>query len=79
MKLAVATLSVMALLMGVGPARADPANASTYWDRQHWQASKTSRPYALTGEYRRSGEATYRPRTVWIGGGRERRTVFELD
>jgi hypothetical protein len=79
MKLATATLSVAAFLALAAPVFAEATGSSTYWEniRRH-SSGKERPPYALTGDARRVSDESPRAYTRWIGGGRERRTVYEV-
>jgi hypothetical protein len=82
-KLVIAALSAAALVAAAGPALADPANASNYWERQRLHAPPPAttayapRPYALRGDGRRSDDGAFTARVEWMGGGRDRRVVFD--
>lgn len=83
MKLANATLAAAAFLALAAPALADQPNSSqTMQERQEQERrlgkDDRDRPYALTGDARRTRE-DYRARDIWVGGNRDRRTVYERD
>jgi hypothetical protein len=80
MKLATATLSAAAFLALAAPVFAEATGSSTYWENMRRHSSGKERPpYALTGNARRMSDEGLRAHTAWIGGGRDRRTVYELE
>ena len=72
----IATLSFAALLALAGPAFAGATDASTFWERQRSQPTKENRPYALTGDARRSNDG-FKMCTGWVGANRDRRPIYK--
>ena len=80
MKLATATLAAAALFSLAAPALAGDPGSKTYQEpqQQNMQREKENRPYALTGDARRTNDG-FKAKTEWIGANRERRTVYERE
>jgi len=81
MKLASATLVAAALFAIAAPARAGDPASKAYQEpqRQNMRREREQRPYALTGDSRRTADTDFRTRTEWVGANRERRTVYERE
>jgi hypothetical protein len=81
MKLATATLAAAAFLALAAPVRAGDPGSKPYQQpqQQNIQREKEKRPYALTGDSRRTNDGGFKAKTEWIGANRERRTVYERE
>jgi len=81
MKLATATLTAAALFALAAPALAGDPGSKTYQEpqQQNMRREKDNRPYALTGDSRRTQGGGFRTKTEWVGANRERRTVYERE
>jgi hypothetical protein len=77
MRIATAPLSLAALLALAGPAFAGVTDASTFWERQRSQPTKEGRPYALTGDARRSTDEGFKMCIGWVGANRDRRPIYK--
>jgi len=80
MRLVTATVAVAAFFALAGPVFAEAMSSSSYWDNMRRYSSVNDKaPYALTGDDRRASHEGLRVCTGWIGGGRERRTIYKLN
>jgi hypothetical protein len=81
MKLATATLAAAAFLALAAPVRAGDPGSKPYQQpqQQNMEREKENRPYALTGDARRTNDGGFKAKTEWVGANRERRTVYERE
>jgi len=81
MKLATATLAAAAFLALAAPVRAGDPGSKPYQQpqQQNMQRERENRPYALTGDSRRTSGDGFKTKTEWVGANRERRTVYERE